>query len=90
MTETVTYCARACVRPRRHLPDCADTDCRGCAPRHAHHGTLCDPCHRRLSTLIHDAPTIHAWLTVYLPHDGQAPRTDAERRHATPAPPARR
>lgn len=42
-------CKRGCVRSRRHLPDCEDRDtCRGCLPRDAEYGYLCQGCHKRL------------------------------------------
>lgn len=51
MTEPTT-CVRGCTMPRQHYSDCADEDCRGCLPRRAEHGHLCQPCHRRLRNLV--------------------------------------
>ena len=88
MNDTVTYCARECVRARRHLPACADTDCKGCQPRQAEHGRLCWPCHRHLEMMLTDAPAIVAWLRVHLPRGtGGKARNDAEMRSGTKAPP---
>ena len=46
MTTTHRSCARGCTRFGRHLAACEDQDaCRGCMPRDAEHGHLCDSCH---------------------------------------------
>ncbi len=89
MTQTITYCARGCVRARRHLPDCTG-DCPGCQPRQTETGHLCWPCHRRLEVMLIDAPTIVAWLDIHLPRGtARGARTDAElRRGKNAAPPS--
>lgn len=64
MIESTTACIRGCSLYRRHLSDCEDPEtCRGCLPRRADHGLLCWPCHRRYELMLHDAPTVHRWLT---------------------------
>lgn len=77
MTETTRACARGCTLYRRHLAECEganDGFCKGCLPRRAEHGNLCWPCHRRLELWLHDAATVHRWLTGNLPAgEGQAP-----------------
>lgn len=62
MNETTTACVRGCSMYSNHLAEC-EGDCRGCLPRRATHGNLCDTCHRRLELMIHDAPTVIRWLT---------------------------
>lgn len=69
-------CVRGCAMLRRHLVEC-EGNCRGCLPRKAEHGRLCWPCHRRLQLMLHDAPTVHDWLTANLPAgEGAAPMGD--------------
>lgn len=66
MTETTTACIRGCTMYARHLDECQgvnDETCRGCLPRRANHGHLCDTCHRRLELMLTDAPTVIRWLT---------------------------
>lgn len=65
MSETEA-CIRGCKMYRYHRAECEgaeDETCRGCLPRRANHGHLCDTCHRRLELMIHDAPTVIRWLT---------------------------
>lgn len=62
MIEATEACIRGCRMYNRHLADC-EGDCRGCLPRRATHGHLCDTCHRRLELMITDAPTVIRWLT---------------------------
>lgn len=68
MSETTEACIRGCSMYRRHLDDCdghapSGRPCRGCLPRRATHGHLCDTCHRRFELMITDAPTVIRWLT---------------------------
>lgn len=50
-------CVRGCTRYGRHITDCADRDtCRGCFPRPAEFGQLCESCHLRLAAMIQQAP----------------------------------
>lgn len=50
-------CVRGCTRFGRHATDCEDRDtCRGCFPRPAEFGSLCEPCHLRLAAMIQQAP----------------------------------
>lgn len=55
-TEQRTPCASGCRDARRHKDECEDAACRGCAPRSASHGVLCDSCHEDLLLVLHDAP----------------------------------
>jgi ribosomal protein S27E len=41
-------CVRGCILWRKHLRSCTQDGCRGCEPRRAEHGRLCDQCHIRL------------------------------------------
>jgi hypothetical protein len=73
MTETTSACVRGCAILRQHLSDCEDREyCRGCLPRRADHGRLCHSCHRRFELMLHDAPTVHRWLTANLESSGSA------------------
>jgi hypothetical protein len=64
MSETTTACVRGCSLYRQHLSDCDNPDeCRGCLPRRATNGLLCDPCYRRLQLMLTDAPVVYRWLT---------------------------
>lgn len=64
MSETTEACIRGCSLYRRHLVECEDHEaCRGCLPRRASHGHLCDTCHRRFELMLTDAPTVYRWLT---------------------------
>lgn len=50
MSHDATPCIRGCTTRRRHLYDCEDRDtCRGCHPRYATHGLLCESCHAQLA-----------------------------------------
>jgi hypothetical protein len=40
-----TTCARGCIDARRHKDSCESEQCRGCAPRRASQGILCESCH---------------------------------------------
>lgn len=62
MNETTEACIRGCRMYNQHLVEC-EGECRGCLPRRATHGHLCDTCKRRLELMIHDAPTVIRWLT---------------------------
>jgi hypothetical protein len=42
-------CVRNCTLWRKHLRSCPEDGCRGCEPRRAEHGRLCDQCHIRLT-----------------------------------------
>lgn len=86
MTETTAACVRGCSLYRQHLTDCDGTDaagreCRGCLPKRATNGLLCDPCYRRLQLMLTDAPVVYRWLTGNLASgDGAArPHEDYER-----------
>lgn len=64
MSETES-CIRGCTMYRYHVAECDGVDdetCRGCLPRRANHGHLCDTCHRRFELMLHDAPTVIRWL----------------------------
>lgn len=66
MNETTEACTRGCHMYRKHVVECEGAEnetCRGCLPRRATHGHLCDTCHRRLELMIHDSPTVIRWLT---------------------------
>lgn len=64
MTEKTEACIRGCNLYRRHLAECENQDeCRGCLPRRATHGHLCDTCHRRFELMLTDAPVVYRWLT---------------------------
>lgn len=71
MNEATEACVRGCAMLRRHLSEC-EGDCRGCLPRRAEHGHLCSACHRRFDLMLHDAPTVHRWLTGNLAAGGGA------------------
>lgn len=55
MTEVRRPCERGCIDARRHIEGC-EGDCRGCAPRPATHGLLCESCHADLWLILTDAP----------------------------------
>lgn len=66
MSEPTEACVRGCSIYRRHLNACEGIDdetCRGCLPRRAEHGRLCQPCHRRWELMLTDAETVHRWMT---------------------------
>lgn len=76
MIETTAACIRGCNMLHRHLDDCEgsnDDTCRGCLPRRATVGNLCDPCHRRLQLMLTDAPTVIRWLTGNLGANDHTP-----------------
>lgn len=79
---------------RRHLDECegvteSGRECRGCLPRRAAMGRLCDTCYRRLQLMLHDAPTVHRWLTGNLASGEGAARAHQDyERGGTPEQPA--
>jgi hypothetical protein len=82
MIETTQACARGCSILRRHLVECPDPKCRGCLPRRAERGRLCQTCHRRFELMLTDAPTVYRWLTGNMVAGQEASRAkeDHERR----------
>lgn len=80
MTETIRYCTFGCTT-HRHLPDCQDQHCRGCEPRLAERGQVCESCHNRLTSRLRTSEGsvlwVWDWLTSNLTHYGtQAPHGD--------------
>lgn len=66
MSELTQACIRGCSMYRQHYAECegaTDETCRGCLPRRATHGNLCDTCHRRFELMLTDAPVVDRWLT---------------------------
>lgn len=62
-TAPSAQCARGCIKLGRHVTDCEDRDaCRGCFPRPAEFGSLCESCHLRLAQLLQQAPGQHSLL----------------------------
>lgn len=56
-------CIRGCTRARQHATDCEDQEvCRGCLPRSAEYGLLCETCHLRLSSSLAEVPGQYALL----------------------------
>ncbi len=77
MNEATAACVRGCSMYRRHLVECEDQErCRGCLPRRASHGNLCDTCHRRLELMLTDAPGVCRWLTGNMAAGGSAGDSD--------------
>jgi hypothetical protein len=77
MSETTEACIRGCALYGQHLTDCEDqATCKGCLPRRAQYGHLCHTCHRRLELMLHDAPTVVAWLTGNLASGGSGSSDD--------------
>lgn len=90
MSQDITTCVRGCVRARRHLTDCDDSQCTGCEPRLAQHGFLCWPCHRRFELMLEQAEIAERWLTGNLGSGIKAARgrEDHERRGSAKEAPA--
>lgn len=55
---TTTTCAHGCTVIGLHRPDCHDGRCRGCLPRLAARGHLCEWCCGRLEHDVADAPAV--------------------------------
>jgi len=72
-------CIRGCTIARKHETDCPDRDaCKGCEPREAKHGWLCEGCHLRLLDWLTNAPGQHALLKITAtPSLSQAMQPDA-------------
>jgi len=51
-----TTCARGCIDARRHKDSCESEQCRGCAPRRASQGILCESCHLILVDVLRNVP----------------------------------
>jgi hypothetical protein len=45
-----------CIDARRHKDSCESEQCRGCAPRRASQGILCESCHLILVDILHNIP----------------------------------
>jgi hypothetical protein len=89
VNETTAACIRGCAIYREHFTDCTDETCRGCLPRRATNGMLCDPCYRRLQLMLTDAPVVYRWLTGNLASgDGAARAHEDYERGGTPEHPA--
>ncbi|MDO5501341.1 MAG: hypothetical protein Q4F67_16855, partial [Propionibacteriaceae bacterium] len=57
----------------QHVTDCEDRDtCRGCLPRDAEYGHLCETCHLRLSASLADVPTQLGYLREMVEPSQQA------------------
>jgi hypothetical protein len=54
-------CVRHCTLWHKHLCSCVDDGCRGCEPRRAEHGRLCDQCHLRLEAWLGDRTGSLSW-----------------------------
>ena len=93
----MTDCARGCTIARQHVTACEDDDCRGCKPREAHHGLLCNGCHARLVDMLDNAPKQHRLLLAMIEPAvapdysalttakiGDGWRTDSEQPHQGP------
>lgn len=84
----MTACATGCRLTGQHQPACDGQDCRGCLPRPAEHGTLCQWCWTRLTRAIADAPAVvaHLYLTAADSLDASAsPLTDDPPTRTDPA-----
>lgn len=86
MTETTATCAVGCTTRGQHTTDCADrSECRGCLPRPAEHGTLCAWCWQRLNADVAGAPRLVAHLReIGKPAAQAAPPSDTQT-HRDPA-----
>lgn len=72
-------CARGCRIARKHETDCPGDACKGCEPREAKHGLLCEGCHLRLVDWLTNAPG--QWLllaTTACPSMAQNLKGDAD------------
>jgi len=74
----MTDCARGCTIARKHEADCPEDACKGCQPREAKHGLLCEGCHIRLLDWLTNAPGQYALLAIAAtPSLSQAMQPDA-------------
>jgi hypothetical protein len=73
-------CRGLCRMARRHLDSCADDHCRGCLPRPATHGLLCDGDHRRLERTLYEIPRVLVLLAGHKAPGQRAPSGDVIRR----------
>ena len=87
MSEPLTYCASGCTVRGQHKPTCTDREtCKGCIPRTASHGTLCDWCFQRLTADVAAAPALvhhlreigKPYAQVQPPSGGKSYRDPAE------------
>lgn len=72
-----TTCVRECIDLRRHTSECDSEDCRGCRPRKAEHGLLCETCHLTLRDILRFAPGQVALLRAVVEPSSQQ-RLNAE------------
>jgi hypothetical protein len=81
-------CATGCRLAGMHLETCETDRCRGCQPRPAAEGTLCDWCYQQLTRAVRDIPELVAHLTVVAigaTHASLNPLTDDVRAPGDPA-----
>ncbi len=58
----MSSCVSGCVIRGQHLVSCADEECKGCVPRPAEVGRLCQWCWQSLVGAVVDVPTVTAHL----------------------------
>lgn len=82
----MTPCAYHCTLTAQHTTTCTSETCRGCLPRPAEHGTLCNWCWQRLNLDLESIPAlIHHLREIAKPTAQNKPLTDHTARHGDPA-----
>lgn len=67
MSTATTACVSGCGQRGEHTDNCPDpAECWGCLPRPAEYGTLCMPCHGRLTRNLYSAPDLVTHLRTLL------------------------
>jgi hypothetical protein len=76
----MSACIRGCTIARKHETECPDRDaCKGCEPREAKHGLLCEGCQTRLLDWLTNAPGQYALLAIAaMPSMAQSLKGDAD------------
>lgn len=86
MSETTTTCVMGCTLTGQHVTDCPRLTCRGCLPRPADVGWLCQWHYNRLETAVGTFNAFRDWLNEADDADAHGkPLTDDRRAHGDPA-----
>ena len=80
-----TTCARGCIDARRHKDSCESEQCRGCAPRRASQGILCESCHLSLMDVLRHSPGQVAMLRASI-EPTRSPEVSPQPKHGKVGP----
>lgn len=81
----MTLCViTGCLDPGSHLDDCTNAQCRGCRPRYAESGIVCNSDRTRIAAELDDIPQLHAEMEADADPADRTPWTVVQ--HNVPVP----